>query len=244
MMKTAVVTGASGAIGSEISKVLASNGYHVVMSYNNSKNDALNALKEIEGNGFSAQIFKCDVKNEKETNNLMTFAADSFGRIDVLVNNAGVSLQKLFQDVTTDEYDKIFDTNVGGVFNCCKSVAKYMINKKSGSIVNISSMWGICGASCEAHYSASKAAVIGLTKSLAKELGPSGIRVNCVAPGMIDTKMNAHLPADVFEEIKNETPLGRIGNSIDIANAVLFFAKDESSFVTGQTLCVDGGFIL
>ena len=162
----------------------------------------------------------------------------------MLVNNAGVALQKLFVDVNENEYNEIFDTNVKGTINCSQSALKYMINQKSGSIVNISSMWGISGASCEVHYSASKAAIIGLTKALAKEMGLSGIRVNCVAPGMIDTKMNASFSQDVFDQIKEETPLNKIGRPEDVAKAVLYFAGDDSSFVTGQVLCVDGGYVL
>ncbi|MBQ7653992.1 MAG: SDR family oxidoreductase [Clostridia bacterium] len=244
MMKVAVVTGASGGIGSETSMLLAEKGYHVVMVYNKSEKAAIDVLKKIESDGGKALAVKCDVSDKEQTDALIKTAVDAFGRVDVLVNNAGVSLQKLFCDVTQEEYNKVFDTNVKGVINCSQSALKYMINQKSGSIVNVSSMWGITGASCEVHYSASKAAVIGLTKALAKELGPSNIRVNCVAPGMIDTKMNACLSEDVFEQIRQETPLCRIGTVKDVAEAILFFCKESSSFVTGQTLSVDGGLVI
>lgn len=243
-MKTAVVTGASGGIGSKISVCLAEKGYNVVLCYNSSEKSALETVSEIEKNGYNAIAVKCNVKNKNETDSLMKTVFEKFGSVDVLVNNAGVALQKLFVDVNENEYDEIFDTNVKGTINCSQSALKYMINQKSGSIVNISSMWGISGASCEVHYSASKAAIIGLTKALAKEMGLSGIRVNCVAPGMIDTKMNASFSQDVFDQIKEETPLNKIGRPEDVAKAVLYFAGDDSSFVTGQVLCVDGGYVL
>lgn len=244
MMKVAVVTGASGGIGKETSKLLAKNGYCVVLSYNNSENNAVEVLKSIESFGGKAVAVQCDVRDKKQTDKLIATAVETFGRVDVLVNNAGVSLQKLFTDVSEDEYDFIFDTNVKGVMNCSQSALKIMINQKSGSIINVSSMWGIVGASCEVHYSASKAAVIGFTKALAKELGPSNVRVNCVAPGMIDTKMNACHGDDVFDKITEETPLGRIGTPEEVAQAILFFAESSSSFVTGQTLSVDGGLAI
>lgn len=244
MMKTAVVTGASGGIGSRISLCLAEKGYNVVLCYNTSEKTALETVAEIEKNGNNAIALRCDVRNKNETDALLKTVFDKYGRIDVLVNNAGVSLQKLFVDVSEKEYDEIFDTNVRGTINCSQSALKYMINQKSGSIVNISSMWGVNGASCEAHYSASKAAIIGLTKALAKEMGLSNIRVNCVAPGMIDTKMNAAFSQDVFDSIKEETPLNKIGKPEDVAKAVSYFASDDSSFVTGQVLCVDGGYLL
>ena len=243
-MKTAVVTGASGGIGSKISVCLAEKGYNVVLCYNSSEKSALETVSKIEKNGYNAIAVKCNVKNKNETDSLMKTVFEKFGSVDVLVNNAGVALQKLFVDVDENEYDEIFDTNVKGTINCSQSALKYMINQKSGSIVNISSMWGISGASCEVHYSASKAAIIGLTKALAKEMGLSGIRVNCVAPGMIDTKMNASFSQDVFDQIKEETPLNKIGRPEDVAKAVLYFAGDDSSFVTGQVICVDGGYVL
>ena len=243
-MKTAVVTGASGGIGSKISVCLAEKGYNVVLCYNSSEKSALETVSKIEKNGYNAIAVKCNVKNKNETDSLMKTVFEKFGSVDVLVNNAGVALQKLFVDVNENEYNEIFDTNVKGTINCSQSALKYMINQKSGSIVNISSMWGISGASCEVHYSASKAAIIGLTKALAKEMGLSGIRVNCVAPGMIDTKMNASFSQDVFDQIKEETPLNKIGRPEDVAKAVLYFAGDDSSFVTGQVICVDGGYVL
>lgn len=244
MMKTAIITGASGGIGAETSRLLSQNGFSVVMAYNNGEKEAVETFKTIESFGGKAVAVRCDVRDKKQTDDLVRCTIDVFGGIDVLVNCAGVSLQKLFTDVTDEEYDLVFDTNVRGAMNCAQSALKTMINQKSGSIINVSSMWGIVGASCEVHYSASKAAVIGFTKALAKEVAPSNVRVNCVAPGMIDTKMNACYGEDVFEQMKNETPLGRIGTTSDVAKAILFFAEDSSSFITGQTLSVDGGLVI
>ena len=169
---------------------------------------------------------------------------DTFGQPDVLINNAGVSSQQLFTDVTEEEYDRIMDTNLKGPFLCTKEVLPGMIYRKSGCIINISSMWGQVGGSCETIYSASKAGLIGLTKALAKEEGPSGIRVNCIAPGVIDTKMNAMHSEETMQALKEETPLERIGTPQDIANAALFLASDQASFITGQVLGVNGGMII
>ena len=162
--------------------------------------------------------------------------------MDVLVNNAGIAQQKLFSDITPEEWRRMFAVDVEGVFHCCQCALPYMIHRKAGSIVNISSVWGQVGASCEVHYSAAKAAVIGLTKALAKELGPSGIRVNCVAPGVIRTEMNAHLSGEDMEALREETPLCRIGEPEEVADAVSFLAGEGSRFVTGQILAVSGGF--
>ena len=167
-----------------------------------------------------------------------------FGGVDVLVNNAAVAQIKLFSDITSDDWDNIFNVNVKGMFNCTKAVLPYMIHQKHGKIVNISSIWGITGASCEVHYSASKAAVIGLTKALAKELGPSGIQVNCVAPGVVNTDMNAELSKEDIEQIADETPLGVIGNASDIANTVCFLASDKADFITGQVISPNGGLVI
>lgn len=240
-MKTAVITGASGGIGSAVAIEFAEKGYNVVISYCSSKNEAEKTAEKIKACGGNAICVKCDVTKKEETDELIKKAVDTFGSVDALVNNAGVAQQKLFTDITKEDYDRMFDVNVRGVFNCSQSALKVMISKKSGAIVNISSMWGVSGASCEVHYSASKAAVIGFTKALAKEEGLSGIRVNCISPGMIDTKMNASFSKEIFDEICDITPLGRIGAPEEVAKAVVFLASDEASFITGQNLCVDGG---
>ena len=229
MNRTAIVTGGAGGIGAAVCQRLARDGINVVIAFRSSEEKAVQLAEEIRKSGGNAEAIKTgDVKN------LFSRTCETFGSIDVLVCNAGVAAQAVLNDVSDGDYDRLMSVNMGGVFRCCREAVPYMLKNHSGSIINISSMWGICGASCETVYSASKAAVIGFTKALAKELGPSGIRVNCIAPGVIDTGMNSHLA--------DETPLCRIGKPEEVAAAVSFLASDDSSFVTGQTLCVDGGF--
>ena len=242
-MKTAVITGASGGIGSAIAAKLASDGYNTILNYNKSQSKAEKLCEHLVSQGFNAVTFKADVSQSEEADALIAFAAKEFGSADILVNNAGIAQQKLFTDITDEDYDRMFNSNVRSVFNCCRAALPYMIHNKWGRIVNISSMWGVCGASCEVHYSASKAAVIGLTKALAREVSPSGITVNCIAPGLIDTPMNAALDKETIKSLCEETPAGRIGTPDDIASAVSFFVSDGASFTTGQVLSVDGGFI-
>ncbi len=229
-MRRALITGASGGIGSEIARHLSKDGYDVVLHYNNNSAKAL--AKELGG-----VAIKADLQNAKDVAKMFEAA----GNIDVLVNCAGVAAQMLFTDISEEEWDRVFDINVKGTFLCCKEAAKQMIAKKSGKIINISSMWGITGASCEVHYSASKAAVIGLTKALAKELAPCGITVNCVAPGFIETAMNAHLSAESVEAFRQEIPLERLGTVADVAGTVSFLASENANYITGQVLSVDGG---
>ncbi len=243
MRKTVIVTGAAGGIGEAIANAFALAGYNVVLGYNSSKEKAEKIAKSLFDNGYNAVTFKADVSVPEQANALISFAEKTFGLIDVLVNNCGIAQQKLFTDITDQDFANMMAVNVGSVFNCSRAVLPGMINNKHGRIINISSMWGICGASCEVHYSASKAAVIGLTKALAKEVGPSGITVNCIAPGLIDTKMNQNLDSETISQLCQETPVGRIGTPKDVANAAIFFANDMSGFITGQILGVDGGFI-
>lgn len=244
MDKTVVITGASGGIGSEIARVFAKNGWNVAIMYMNSADEAKKLEKELISYGSRTYCRNCDVRNIKEVEDFFTLAEENLGVIDALVNNAGVALQKLFCDVTAEEADRIFDINVKGSFNCTKAVLPSMIRRKSGKIVNISSMWGICGASCEVHYSASKAAVIGFTKALAKEVGPSSINVNCVAPGLIDTKMNANLNDEDIKMLTDEIPLMKIGKPSDVAHAVYFLCSEQADYITGQVISVDGGMII
>lgn len=242
-MKTAIITGSSQGIGRQIALEFAKNGYAVVVNYNKSKNEAFELAENIKNLGGNAIAAEADVSKFEETQKLINLSLNEFGKIDVLVNNAGISLQKIFQDVSEAEWKNLFDVNVGSVFNCCSCVLKDMIPRKSGKIINISSIWGMVGASMEVHYSASKAAVIGFTKALAKELGPSGINVNCVAPGVIDTKMN-NFDQETLAELKNETPLRKIGSALDIAKTVLFLASSDTDFITGQVISTNGGFVI
>lgn len=242
-MKTSVITGSSQGIGRQIALEFARNNYNVVVNYNESKNEAFELVEKIKKSGGTSIAVQADVSKFQEAQKLIDLSLNEFGKIDVLVNNAGISLQKIFQDVSEAEWKNLFAVNVGSVFNCCSCVLKDMISRKSGKIINISSIWGMVGASMEVHYSASKAAVIGFTKALAKELGPSGINVNCVSPGVIDTKMN-NFDQETLAELKNETPLRKIGSALDIAKTVLFLASSDADFITGQVISPNGGFVI
>jgi 3-oxoacyl-[acyl-carrier protein] reductase len=243
MKKVALITGGSRGIGAEIVNVLANN-FDVAFTYNNSYDNALIIKKENDALFKTVEMYKCDVSNRTEVNALINSVISEFGKIDVLVNNAGIAHEGLFTDITEEEWDNIFNVNVKGVFNCTQAVLPYMIKRHEGCIINISSMWGEVGASCEVAYSASKAAVIGLTKALAKEVGPSNINVNCICPGVINTDMMAGYSDSDIEELKEQTPLRTIGMPIDIANMTAFLASDNAKFITGQTFGVNGGIII
>ena len=230
-MKNVLITGGNGGIGNALVRAFCDEGYRVFMTYNKNTDNI---------NIENVCAIQCDVTDEKAVND-MILELDKSGGVDVLVNNAGVAQIKMLSDTTQADFDKLFDVNMRGVYNVTKAAMKNMVHKKYGKIINISSMWGVTGASCEVLYSASKSAVIGFTKALAKELGPSGINVNCIAPGVIDTPMNKDLDSDTIKELCDQTPIGRIGKPQDIANAALFLASDKASFITGQILCVDGG---
>lgn len=241
-MKTVIITGASRGIGAQTARLFAQNGYGVVINYNKNRVAAEKLQAELRGDGLCAEIFGADVADAAQCKKLAEFAAEKFKKIDVLVNNAGIAQIKPFTDLTENDFDTMMGVNFKGVYNMCKAVAPYMISAQKGAIVNISSVWGESGSSCETIYCASKAAVSGFTKALAKELGPSQITVNCVAPGLIDTQMNGDLTEEVIKGIVDETPLMRIGKPSDVANAVLFLADERSSFITGQVLDCDGGW--
>lgn len=237
-MKTVVITGSSRGIGAATAKLFAENGFNVCVNYFHSEK----AAKELTASLPSAVAVKADISKKADAFALIEAATETFGHIDVLVNNAGIALPpQLVTDVSDADYDRVFDINMKGVHNTVSAVLPQMVNRKSGNIVNISSLWGVVGGSCETVYTASKAAVIGYTKALAKELGPSGIRVNCVAPGFIRTEMNARFSEEEIASFAEETPLCRVGDPQDVAKAVFFLATDMSDFITGQTLCVDGG---
>jgi len=241
-MRTAVVTGASRGIGRACALLFAQNGYHVIANYRKNTEAAESLSAEITGNGGGCTLRQADVSCEDEVKIMMGQVLKDFGRIDALVNNAGIASRRLFQEITAEEWDELFSVNVRGAFLCCKYAVPSMISKKRGSIVNISSVWGVTGASMEVAYSASKAALIGFTRALAKELGPSGIRVNCIAPGVIETDMNGNLSAQDLAALREETPLMRLGTPRDIAESALFFSSEKASFLTGQVLGADGGF--
>ena len=245
MNKTVFVTGASRGIGAACAVAMAKNGYNVILGYKEQKQKAENLAKVlIEGYGVAALAVQADVSVSEQANELIDVAYRNFGRVDVLVNNAGIAGYKLFTEITDEEWNEMIGTNLTGVFNCSRAAAKYMISAHSGSIVNISSMWGQVGASCEVHYSAAKAGVIGMTQALAKELAPSGVRVNCICPGVIKTDMLAEIDDGTVSSLIEETPVGRLGTPKDIADSVAFLCGDGASFVTGQVLGVNGGFVI
>ncbi|MDL2237135.1 3-oxoacyl-ACP reductase FabG [Christensenellaceae bacterium OttesenSCG-928-K19] len=245
-MATALVTGASRGIGRETALVFAKSGYDVIINYNQSEAQAKELAQEINrGHGAAhAAAIKADVSNEKQVRAMFEQARQLFSPVDVLVNNAAVAWAGLLTDMSADEWDQLFAVNMRGAFLCSKEALPHMVSKKNGCIINISSIWGITGASCEVAYSAAKAALIGFTKALAKEVGPSGVRVNCIAPGVIDTEMNGQLTTQDFEEIKEQTPLGTIGSTHDVAQAVLYLASGRGGFYTGQVLSPNGGLVI
>ena len=234
-MKKALVTGGAGGIGEAISRRLAADDYYVYINYNNSKEKAEKLASEIVG-----QAVRFDISDNDTVRN----AIESIGHIDLLINNAGVSEIDLFTSIKQESADKILDINLKGTLNCARAVLPSMINQKRGNIINISSMWGQCGASCEVDYSASKAGIIGFTKALAKEVALSGIRVNCIAPGFIMTEMNSRFSEEDLKLIRDDIPLGIFGEPRHIADAVAFLASDQAEYITGQILAVNGGMVI
>lgn len=243
-MRTALITGASGGIGAKISERLSKDGYFVLIhGYRNT--EALIALKnKLNSDGINAAEYICDISNYMEVAKMFSEIDLLYGGIDVLINNAGISYIKPFTDISYGEWTEVIDTNLTGMFNTCHFAVPEMIKRKSGKIINISSIWGMTGASCETHYSASKAGVIGFTKALAAELAPSGIQVNCVAPGAIETKMNSGLSSEELETFVETIPMGRMGTAEEVADAVSFFASDKADYITGQVLSPNGGLIM
>lgn len=244
MNKTVLVTGGSRGIGAAIAVLFAQRGFRTAINYRAGRQRAEQLAQQLREEGYSAAAFGADVSDRAQVDRMFAAVGDAFGGVDILVNNAGIAQQKLFTDISEEEWEKLFAVNVKGAFHCCQAALPHMIHRKRGKIINISSIWGLTGASCEVHYSASKAALIGMTKALAKELGPSGIQVNCVAPGVIDTEMNAALDEATVEALKEETPLGVLGTGWDIAQAVAFLASDNADFITGQTISPNGGIVI
>lgn len=240
MSKTVLITGSSRGIGAAAAQIFYENGYNVVINYNHSEREALALSEKLPG----SLALKGDVSSEKDVQNMLDKAIAHFGKIDILINNAGISVTKLLTDTTLSDWERLFSVNVTGTFLASKYAAKHMLSNHSGKIINISSIWGVSGASCESCYSAAKGAVIAFTKALAKELGPSGITVNCLAPGFINTDMNQDISPEDAQAFCEETPLGRMGEAADVAKTLLFLASDSADFITGQIIGVDGGAII
>lgn len=243
MNKTALVTGGARGIGAAICRELANMGYNLAINYNSSC-EASQSLKNELSQITCVNVYKADVSDSVQVDEMLKAIEKDFGGVDVLVNNAGIAEQALFTDITDDMWQRMIGTNLTGTFNCCRSVLPYMINKKNGVIINITSMWGQVGASMEVHYSAAKAGVIGLTKALAKEVGLSGVRVNAVSPGVVLTDMMAQFSQEDKDALKEETPLNKLGSPEDIAHTVAFLCSDKAEFITGQVIPVNGGFII
>lgn len=241
-MKTVLVTGGTRGIGRACSVSFLEKGYNVIATYEKNDDAAQKFADECQSSQLT--VMKCDMADFDDVANMFDNIKNKFGGVDILINNAGIAQQKMFCDVTRDDWDRMFDVNVGSMYNTVKCVYDYMVSKKWGRIINVSSIWGISGASCEVHYSASKAAVIGFTKALAKELGPSGVCVNCVAPGVISTDMNSHLSAEDLDALSEETPLCRIGTPSEVASAICFLASDDGAFITGQVISPNGGIVI
>lgn len=243
-MKYALITGGSRGIGAAAARLFARRGWGVAVGCCRSEAQAQNLVREIQGLGAPAMAVQADVADRGQVERMVDNVLEKFCQLDILVCAAGISHVGLISQIDEDEWRRLFAVNVDGVHHCCRAVLPHMLGKKAGSIVTVSSMWGQVGASCEAAYSATKGAVIAYTKALAKELGPSHIRVNCVAPGVIDTEMNAHLSPDDLAALAQETPLGRVGTPEEAAAAIAFLASDEASFLTGQVVCPNGGLVV
>jgi len=244
MTKNIIITGASGGIGKAIALILAKAGYNLTLCYNKNKEEALSVKELCTAQGVKCLCVQCDLTNADSVDNMITQTAREFGSIYGLINNAGISKWGLFTDITEEEWDEIFAVNVKSMFLTCKKALPYMIKAKEGAIINISSMWGQVGASCEVAYSATKGAIISLTKALAKEEAPSGITVNCIAPGLINTPMNNRFTEEELDAVKEEIPLERMGEPEEVAFLVKYLVSSEAKYITGQVLGINGGMIM
>ena len=242
--KIAVVTGASRGIGKEIAKTLAAKGATVVVNYNGSAAKAEETVKEIEALGGKAEALQCNVSEYDKAAEMMEYVVKTYGRVDILVNNAGITRDNLLMKMSEEDFDAVLNTNLKGAFNCIKHISRQMLKQRGGRIINISSVSGVMGNAGQANYCASKAGIIGLTKSVARELGSRGITANAVAPGFIRTEMTDVLPEDVKKAMGEQIPLKHFGETKDIAEAVAFLASDEAAYITGQVLHVDGGMAM
>ena len=245
MKRSVLITGGSRGIGAATARVFAGAGWDVAIQYHSREELALEVKRELEGLGVRCEIFAADVADPAQAAACVDRAEELMGGLDCLVCNAGVALpQQLLTDTTPEQWRALMGVDLDGVFHIVRAAVPHFVRRQGGSIVTVSSMWGVTGGSCEAPYSAAKAGVIGLTKALAKELGLSHVRVNCVAPGVIDTDMNSHLSREDLDALGEETPLGRIGQPEEVGRAILFLAGEDASFITGQVLNVDGGMVI
>lgn len=243
-MKTVLITGGSRGIGAAAAHLFAQNGYRVAINYHQNEQAAQALVAELSADGGDVFAVRADVADETQVDAMIQHVLSRFGKLDVLIHNAGMAHQALLTDTDSDTWHRLMGVHLDGAYHCCKAVIPCMVRHQSGVILTVSSMWGITGASCEVAYSAAKAGLIGFTKALAKELGPSHIRVNCVAPGVVDTDMCAVLDDETRQSLCDETPLGRMGTAEDVAESLLFLASDKANFITGQVLGVNGGFLI
>ena len=243
-MPTAFISGASRGIGRAIALKMAASGFDLALNYHQNTALAAEVAEAAQKCGAKTLLLPGDISDESAVRQMFAQAQEAFGGIDVLVNNAGIAEQLMFQDITYDKWRRMFAVTVDGAYFCLQNALPYMIRQKHGRIINIASMWGEVGASCEVHYSAAKGALIALTKALAKELGPSGITVNCLSPGVIATDMNSHLSAEDLAALADETPLNRLGTPADIAEMAVFLASERAGFITGQIIGINGGLVI
>lgn len=244
MAKTVLITGGARGIGAATAKIMAQAGYAVAINYASSEEAANVLAKQLCQDGHNAMAVRADVRDRGQVLGMFRAVRQRMGAVDTLICNAGIAQQKLFQDITGEDWDDMFDINVKGVYHCVQAALPDMLRMERGCIVTVSSMWGQVGASMESHYAASKAAVIALTQSLARELGPSGIRANCVSPGTILTDMTTPLGEETLIALADETPLGRNGTPMDVARAIAYLCSQDAAFITGQTLPVNGGYLI
>lgn len=243
-MKIALITGASRGIGKSIAIQLAKENYLVIINYKQNHDKANETLKEILNLNLLAELYQCDVSIKKDVDIMISYIIDKYKKIDVLINNAGIADYKLFNDINENDWNNMFFQNINSVYNCTNAVINNMIYNKYGKIINISSIWGICGSAMEVHYSSTKAAIIGFTKALAKEVAPSNINVNAIACGVIDTDMLNDFTQEEINNLIEQTPLNRLGTPDDVANVVSFLVNDKSNFITGEVINVSGGFLI
>lgn len=242
--KVVLVTGASRGIGKAVAERFAREGYAVALHYNTGKVEAEATVQKLTSAGYTAMAVQADVRDSAQVQQMVDTVSHAWGPIGILINNAGIAQQKLFTDITDEEWHNMFAVHVDGTFYCTRAVLPVMIRQKQGCIVNISSMWGQVGGSCEVHYSAAKGAIQAMTKALAKEVGPSGVRVNCVAPGVIQTEMNKLLDTETLEALREDTPLEMLGTAEHVADLVYFLCSEQATFITGQIMGINGGMVI